>query len=614
MPPKATTKRPRSSPHLREDVNTTSRRTQADLPARPVEHVRERRPSTEACSKRGTHPKYTGFHPKSAKPKRTASEVQLANTLSEQLQADIQAAANEFSAQVVHTANALANDAADAVGSDVQAAAGAISDAVATTSSKVEATIEDTIRGLGSDAEEQVAKFLTAKNIEKAALTIVHSLAHGIIDAKRFIMSEHPNNQVEGDGETDPLLPAKKKIRASKNFANIEHWNHRSPKKHAIQTTRGKVKYFLCSKVGHYAVLTLVALDVAGIIAAFVISLFRCEKRWGNKGWNEALTALDIASLVFSSLFMLELVLSIWAFGPTYFRSRFHIIDALVVITGFALDLSLHGGTIEEAASLIVVLRLWRVFKIIEELSLGAQEQVDALEDEIELLRDENLRLKSAGLAGRKEGESWRKELEALKEVKERLEEQLKSEERYKERLEEMLEESEMNQKKGNDVEVRKTYVRTEPSEKNLEGSSPEEEEREYIGDYEEGSEDELDGGDHNERAAGYEHEYQTLKHETREVKSGEQKGMLSRVATVLSGAHSRDEIVPQAGAGEEDSLTLIGDSGKGGPETDGNITRQPEESVEGSSGWGLFERLRGSREWGGSYRSHGSEESAETA
>jgi hypothetical protein len=71
------------------------------------------------------------------------------------------------------------------------------------------------------------------------------------------------------------------------------------------------------------------------------------------------------------------------------------------------LDLSLHGA-IEEAASLIVVLRLWRVFKIIEELSVGAQEQVNEMDVEITRLLGENLALK-------REGESLKAELAAVK-------------------------------------------------------------------------------------------------------------------------------------------------------------------------------------------------------
>ncbi len=45
--------------------------------------------------------------------------------------------------------------------------------------------------------------------------------------------------------------------------------------------------------------------------------------------------------------------------------------------------MALHGVS-EEAASLIVVLRLWRVFKIIEQLSVGAQEQMEDLQERID--------------------------------------------------------------------------------------------------------------------------------------------------------------------------------------------------------------------------------------
>lgn len=56
-------------------------------------------------------------------------------------------------------------------------------------------------------------------------------------------------------------------------------------------------------------------------------------------------------------------------------------------------DVLLHG-ILEEVASLVVVLRLWRFFKIIEEFTVGAQEQMDGLEWRIESLELENRDLK----------------------------------------------------------------------------------------------------------------------------------------------------------------------------------------------------------------------------
>jgi voltage-gated hydrogen channel 1 len=70
----------------------------------------------------------------------------------------------------------------------------------------------------------------------------------------------------------------------------------------------------------------------------------------------------------------------------SYFASPFHTFDALVILTAFIVDLVLHAGPLEEAGSLVVVLRLWRVFKIIEEFSSGAEDQLAELQERIDEL------------------------------------------------------------------------------------------------------------------------------------------------------------------------------------------------------------------------------------
>jgi hypothetical protein len=81
-----------------------------------------------------------------------------------------------------------------------------------------------------------------------------------------------------------------------------------------------QTKRFLSSKYGHYAVLLLVSLDVSCIFADFLISLFICDHTCAkgepvSKKLPKAQDALGIVSLVFSCLFMVELLASIWAFG-----------------------------------------------------------------------------------------------------------------------------------------------------------------------------------------------------------------------------------------------------------------------------------------------------------
>ena len=51
---------------------------------------------------------------------------------------------------------------------------------------------------------------------------------------------------------------------------------------------------------------------------------------------------------------------------------------------------SLLRGTLEEIGSIVVVLRLWRVLKIIDELSAGAAEQMEPLNQRIEALEKRN--------------------------------------------------------------------------------------------------------------------------------------------------------------------------------------------------------------------------------
>ena len=65
-----------------------------------------------------------------------------------------------------------------------------------------------------------------------------------------------------------------------------------------------------------------------------------------------------------------------------------------MILAGFVVDVCLKG-VLEEAGSMVVVLRLWRVFKIIEEFSSGAEEQMDALSERIEQLESKNKKLKA---------------------------------------------------------------------------------------------------------------------------------------------------------------------------------------------------------------------------
>jgi hypothetical protein len=72
---------------------------------------------------------------------------------------------------------------------------------------------------------------------------------------------------------------------------------------------------FLSSRTQHFCVLGLVSLDLLGIFADIFINLYTCEEGEPSPTWDAIRNGLGIAGLVFSCLFMLELILSVWAFG-----------------------------------------------------------------------------------------------------------------------------------------------------------------------------------------------------------------------------------------------------------------------------------------------------------
>ncbi|KIX07959.1 uncharacterized protein Z518_02613 [Rhinocladiella mackenziei CBS 650.93] len=153
---------------------------------------------------------------------------------------------------------------------------------------------------------------------------------------------------------------------------------------------RHQLQRFLSSKWGHYFVILLVSADISCIFADFLISLHICDhssdKDFNRRAWQKADDVLDYVSLAFSCVFMLELLSSVFAFGFNYFQSKFHIFDALVIVAAFIVDVLLRGP-IEEAGSLVVVGRLWRVFKIMEEFSSGAEDELAEMQTRIDELQ-----------------------------------------------------------------------------------------------------------------------------------------------------------------------------------------------------------------------------------
>ncbi|RYO76344.1 hypothetical protein DL766_009170 [Monosporascus sp. MC13-8B] len=155
------------------------------------------------------------------------------------------------------------------------------------------------------------------------------------------------------------------------------------------------VQCFLSSGTQHWLILTLIILDVAGILSDTFIGLITCELGRRDEGWVGAVRhSLTTFSLVMSCIFMLELALSVFADGLAYFKDRLHCFDAFVIVVGFGVDLLEHG-IVEEIASLVVMLRLWRIVKLVDEIPVQPSEQTEDLRREIEDLGKQNQGLRA---------------------------------------------------------------------------------------------------------------------------------------------------------------------------------------------------------------------------
>lgn len=86
--------------------------------------------------------------------------------------------------------------------------------------------------------------------------------------------------------ERRPLLPSQ--------HDHVVHSSTRPTNVSVLATTRRETKAFLTSKPGHYSVLALVSLDIAGIFADLLLTSLACEGRIPRHGAEDASEVLGI--------------------------------------------------------------------------------------------------------------------------------------------------------------------------------------------------------------------------------------------------------------------------------------------------------------------------------
>ena len=80
---------------------------------------------------------------------------------------------------------------------------------------------------------------------------------------------------------------------------------------------------------------------------------------------------LSQISTVITTLFLIEIPLTLWSLGFEFYNpfggiphASLHIFDAIIILTTFVLEVVLKGKE-RELAGLLIILRLWRLLKLV---------------------------------------------------------------------------------------------------------------------------------------------------------------------------------------------------------------------------------------------------------
>ncbi|KAH7914986.1 hypothetical protein BJ138DRAFT_1055798 [Hygrophoropsis aurantiaca] len=160
--------------------------------------------------------------------------------------------------------------------------------------------------------------------------------------------------------------------------------------KGTVGTWRKKVGRFLESPHLHTFVIVLIAIDASCVLADLGYSFLAdgCVPEGPEfPTWLEVLANISRA---ITTLFLIEIPVTIWAFGLRFYipfsgitHAALHLFDAFIIITTFVLEFVLRGKE-RELAGLLIILRLWRLVKLVGGIAVGAGEVEEELNEELE--------------------------------------------------------------------------------------------------------------------------------------------------------------------------------------------------------------------------------------
>jgi len=148
-----------------------------------------------------------------------------------------------------------------------------------------------------------------------------------------------------------------------------------------LPTWRNRLSEALESILVHKLIIALIVIDATCVLIDLAYTLLSsdCETS-GTPGAPAWLEVLSLISITITTLFLIEIPLSLWALGSEFYNpygrvphASLHLFDAVIIVTTFVLEVILRGKE-RELAGLLVVLRLWRLLKLVGGVAVGAGE------------------------------------------------------------------------------------------------------------------------------------------------------------------------------------------------------------------------------------------------
>lgn len=149
-----------------------------------------------------------------------------------------------------------------------------------------------------------------------------------------------------------------------------------SESEHGELTLKEKLRHILHSKAIHLIVIVLVLIDSILVVVELLFDLGIIGPESGEHVVREIFHGFSIGIL---TMFMIELVLKVWADRHHFIRHKIEVLDGFVVTVSWVLDIVLVfiNSVVLLVTELILLLRLWRIFRIVNGIIVAVKTKAD---------------------------------------------------------------------------------------------------------------------------------------------------------------------------------------------------------------------------------------------